>query len=542
MTGALLIGGMATAQVQQAPTAFSVEATAKNADVIRVQAQPEPENRAVHFSEDFESGTFPPTGWTVSSGAASTITVPAEQAWHEEANGNPGNCVSVLYNNSVDVHDEWITSPAIAVPNGGGVLRLEFDINTSQFWHVDPNDNADIRCWVSTVSGSITDLLAGTEVFWEQDANIVNDWQTFVWYTYQTDFTAFAGQTVYMGWHYDGQDGAQFNLDNISIYDVPDNDLESRLIYNTDISTDYEVLTYDNVQLRPIGITGVAYNNGGATQANVSFDYTIENSGGTVVDQGSFTNSLATLAPSSLDTLVHQTAYTPPTSDDVYTVTLTVTSDSVDSNNANDEISKTFDVTQDTWGRENGPITSGITNISGGTNLPFFLGNTQIATGTDSYTGAWVGFGPNAAAQAGELAFAALYVFDTNSNSYVYVTQTDDYTIQSGDAGNFVLLPWTGGGAETITAGEDYLIGIGHYGGTNDVEIGTAGAALQGSVLGFDNTNSLFQLIDPNAVTVRLTKMPLGIDDIATNLYVGQNMPNPAANFTVIPMEIGNRC
>lgn len=534
----LTVSGALTAQ-QQVPTAHAQETSAKTG-IDRSNAFVVPANRATHFAEDFESGTYPPTGWTVQSGATSTITVPATQTWHDNANGNPGQCASVLYDNSVDIHDEWLMTPAITIPNSGGAIRLEFQINTSQFWHVNPNDNADIKCFVSTVGGTITDLAAGTEVFWEQDPLIVNEWATFEWYTYQTDFTAYAGQTVYLGWHYLGQDGAQFNLDNISIYDVPPHDLEMRKMYVTDIDADWEIRQYDNAQLRPIGLTGIIANNGGVAQTNVGFDYIIQDGTGGTVDQGSAAVTTPSLAPGAIDTVIFQTSYTPPAGVDDYTVWLIATADSVDSNSSNDSISRGFSTATNQWGAENGPIDGGITNIGGGTGLPVSFGNQMIATGDRDYSGVWLGFGPNSAAQTGELAYCVLYRFDTNSQDFIFVNQTADYTLTGNEAGNYVFLPWDGGGFESITNGEQYLLTAAHYGGNNDVEFGTSGNSLEGQVLGYDDQNSLFQLLDPPTIAVRLEGITVSIEENENGVYLGQSIPNPATNEIMIPYDMAN--
>jgi len=533
----LIVGTATQAQNTQTPSFYSVEATAKTAPFERTSTQAVPANRAVHFSEDFESGTFPPTGWTVYILNYSRTTF-STQNWHDATNGNPGNCASVVYVNSVDQHDEWMATPAITIPNTGGAIRLEFEINTSQFWHVTPNDNADIRCYISTVSGSITDLLAGTEVFWEQDPAYVNDWETFVWWAYQYDLSAFAGQTIYMGWHYDGLDGAQFNLDNISIYDVPDNDLTINNVWAADINTDYEIRLYDYLQLRPIGITGVVYNNGGAAQPNAGYDYIITDGSGTIVDQGASTTNIASLAPGAQDTVFFQTAYTPPAAiagNMDYTVLIVASSDSTDSNNNNDSLSRGITVSSLTWSLENGLIDGGITNVSGGTGDPVSFGNQMIATTNGLYNGMWLGFGPNAV--AGELAYGAVYLFDINLGEYVYVDQTNDHTITASDAGNYVYLPFVSG-FYTVNAGDQLLVVIGHFGGANDVEIGTSGNSVEGTVLGFDGSNALFNLLSPPTIAVRLSTEIINVEEFENGAFLGQSIPNPASNEVRIPFEL----
>ena len=170
-------------------------------------------NKVLYLDEDWDTGVFP-NGWTVSSGPASTITV-GTQTWHENTSGNPGNCASVLYDNSVDVHDEWLVKGGITLPASGSV-RLQFDYNTSNYWFISPYDNGDV-----TVNISIDGGVTWDTIWWEQNAT----YDTYVWTTEYFDLTTYLGQTIDIGIHYDGQDAAQFNIDNIRIYDVEGVDL-----------------------------------------------------------------------------------------------------------------------------------------------------------------------------------------------------------------------------------------------------------------------------------------------------------------------------
>lgn len=186
--------------------------------------------KAIYLNEDFE-GTFPPAGWSVVSGAASTITLPATQDWHQSANGNPGNSATVLYENSVDVHDQYLRTPAITMPATGNV-RVEFDFNTSIYWHAltlgGDFDNVDISVVASTDGG-----LNWGPILWQEDSLVLldasysNDWETYTYKRAFVDLTAYVGgPDVTIGFHYKGRDGASFDIDNIVVKDVPPNDIQ----------------------------------------------------------------------------------------------------------------------------------------------------------------------------------------------------------------------------------------------------------------------------------------------------------------------------
>lgn len=545
----LLVGAVAFGQnnpnstIEEAiPVQHTAAHTAKTGNLTPIQT-PDASNRATHYTEDFESGVFPPAGWTVVSGPSSTVTVPVQE-WHEEATGNPGNCASVLYDNSNDVHDEWLITDAISIPNTGGGIRLEFDINTSQFWHVDPNDNGDIVCYITTGGNTISDFALNSDtIFWEQDPNIVNEWQTYVWWSYQVDLTAYAGQTVYFGWHYAGLDAAQFNLDNISIYDIDADDLMTTNAYLAEIDNDYVYGIYNDEQLRPIGITATIKNNGSATQTNVGFNYEIVDGSGTVVDNGQSTAAIPSLAAGVSEDIQFNTAFTPPTGVENYTVNVWPFADNADMNMTNDTIVETFDVSEFVWARENGPMDAGITNISGGTGQTFKIGNTFLATGDQDCWAVNVGIGANC--PTGQIVFAEIYEY--NGTDYSYIGTTVEHTVTAADVGNIIYLVWDNSQAVPITAGQDLLVVGGHYGGdpsgSDDIEFGTSGNGVEGTVLGYDSGNGLFQLTDPSVPMIRINSDPalLGLEDQeATFAILSQNQPNPFDAETVIAYELQN--
>lgn len=533
----MAVAGLTFAQDVQPQAAYSIEGTAKSNTAESPTTFSVPANRSTQFTENFDGPAFPPVGWVVQSGDSSNVTHP-DQQWHEEGGGNPGSCASVMYVNSFDVHDEWLMTPEISIQNNGSDVRLEFQINTSQYWHVAPHDNADIRCYVSTVSNSIADLKAGTEVFWEEMPSIVNEWETYEWFTAQVDLSAFAGQTIYMGWHYYGQDGAQFSLDNVTIYDVPFNDVEAVEMFVADVNNDWEIRLYDNAQRRPIGITSIIRNNGALTQTNVGFDYVIKDRNGNAVDQGAATSTIWLLHPGDQDTVFLQTAFTPPAGAEDYTVEIFATADAPDANNTNDALSRGFSVSTNQWGGENGPIDGGITNILGGQGLPVSFGNQMVATADRGYTGAWLGLGPNSAGQAGELVYCVLYEYNENTGDYNYLAETENYTLTGNEAGQYVFIPWSGGGTMQIVAGRQYLLTANHYGGANDVEFGTSGTSMEGTVLGYNNANIIFRLLDPPTIAVRLGGMTTGLEEEANNAWLGQSLPNPANDAVTIPYEL----
>ena len=73
------------------------------------------------------------------------------------------------------------------------------------------------------------------------------------------------------------------------------------------------------------------------------------------------------------------------------------------------------------------------------------------------------------------------------------------------------------------------------------MRLATAGNSLQGTVLGFDGGNSLFNLIDPGTPVTEIRMNPfVGIENevVANGITLKQNVPNPAVDNTAINFEL----
>jgi len=302
-------------------------------------------NRAVYLTEDF-SGTFPPASWTVQSEAGSTVTNPV-QRWHLEANGNPGGCASVLYFNSVNQHNESIITPGITLPSGGS-YRVAFDFNTSQYWHLADGilggafDNVDITVNVSTDDGA-----TWGPVLWQEDDQALGEaayswpWAQYIWKKAYVNLSAYAGETVKIRWNYNGMDGAQFNLDNIEVSDIPANDL---------VLTKHSIGPYSKYpvgQERPVTLWAHAQNRGSAAQTNVTLDVTV---GGTSVGTSS---PVASLAPGAQDSLTTTVDYS-PSGIGVKNLVFLVEGDQTEDVPANNTVTDQIEISANVFARDKG--------------------------------------------------------------------------------------------------------------------------------------------------------------------------------------------
>ncbi len=206
-------------------------------------------------------------------------------------------------------------------------------------------------------------------------------------------------------------------------------------------------------------------------------------------------------------------------------------------------------VNQYIYGRDEGGMdgsnnNSFISNISGGTGQQFKIGNIFDIVADDTIRSVDVVISDRTDETNQPVVFAEVYQWD--GTQYVFVEQTSEYTLTS-TADFEVVLTLPLYSVIPVTAGDDILVVAAHYGGDasgdDDVRFATAGNTDQGSVLGFDGSNSLFNLIDPGIPCVRLNFDPasnnVGIEELAQyGVALGQNMPNPFNNETQITYEL----
>ncbi len=413
--------------------------------------------KASYLTEDFE-GTFPPAGWAVNSGPASTVTNPAQE-WHHRTTGgypenadafngtNPGGCAAVLYVNSVDQHDEYLIAPETTLP--AGPCRVSFDFATSIYWHATTiggtYDNADIQVLVSNDSGASWD-----NVVWQEDSIVLldasysNDYETYIWKRAYVDLSAYQGQDVVIGFSYYGLDGAPFYLDNVVIEDTPDNEIEISNAWTGDIILDFDYSMVPQDQVKPMRIGVAVKNIGGFGQ---TFDVTADlNDGSTSV----FNDVVSvTLSPADSDTLWFDTGYT-PTLIGNYTADFTL---SADDNLANNQKSVVVSTTADTYAHDftiDQAFRFDVDDEVGMGNM-FVMENNAVLQAAD------VKFETGTANDL----YVLIYVWEVGANIQD-LTQVGavDYTVTSADigSGSFTTIPFFS--PISLSAGSSYVMEV----------------------------------------------------------------------------------
>ncbi|HOY30240.1 MAG TPA: GEVED domain-containing protein [Bacteroidales bacterium] len=153
------------------------------------------------FTEDFEAGLVPPVCW-------SEIVNNTIANW--EYGFTTTGFANVLYDYS---QNEWLMTPVLDLSSLTHPY-LSFDWMMSYYWGVDPYNNYDLICKISTDGGITWDSA------WSEAAEgMFNSWQ---WYTKPIDLLAYAGESnVKIAWQYIGDDGAQAAIDNIVVNEIP---------------------------------------------------------------------------------------------------------------------------------------------------------------------------------------------------------------------------------------------------------------------------------------------------------------------------------
>lgn len=157
------------------------------------------------ISEGFEGGAVPPAGWVLDS------TNPG-YTWKIMTVGTPHSgtySADVEYDPALVPQLEALYSPLLVRPV---TLTLDFWSNGSLYWCRDTYDNCDLDVYLDPD----TTFDNGNETLvYTADA----DWVTsYVWAQSTVDLTAeVAGEDLYLVFVYEGIDGAQVALDDITI-------------------------------------------------------------------------------------------------------------------------------------------------------------------------------------------------------------------------------------------------------------------------------------------------------------------------------------
>jgi uncharacterized protein (TIGR02145 family) len=152
--------------------------------------------------ESFESLSFPPRGWSIfnESGAARTWVAFSDFNFTE----NGSICAFHEFGNFSDgLQKGWLISPPISIPAGSNMLLTFWSYNVWPSWY-DKN-----KVLVSTTSANPSD--GGFNQIW-MPVSVLSEWERTI-----LSLQAYAGQSIYIAFYYEGRDAHSWHLDDVSI-------------------------------------------------------------------------------------------------------------------------------------------------------------------------------------------------------------------------------------------------------------------------------------------------------------------------------------
>ncbi|GAB4500570.1 MAG: hypothetical protein Fur0035_01100 [Anaerolineales bacterium] len=197
-----LSGGYTSASVPLVVAANATQDFALAADLLSCSA-PGYVPGSVSTSQNFE-GAFPPAGWSQYQAAATTGFTQGTAGTIGSHGSAHGGASYAWHNDDSGVQDSWLVTPQITVPAG---------TNTFNFWQrgywstyytshavaitTDASPDPGVSTYTQIYSGNVA-----AENVWEQIS---------------LDLSAYAGQNVYLAFHYQGDFSDEWYLDDVQV-------------------------------------------------------------------------------------------------------------------------------------------------------------------------------------------------------------------------------------------------------------------------------------------------------------------------------------
>lgn len=327
-----------------------------------------------------------------------------------------------------------------------------------------------------------------------------------------------------------------WNVDDISIIEALENDLRLDAVkYNewfSDQAADFSTLEYSifpAAQTRPLNFKSNFTNNGSADQTGVTMEVQLTDPMNDILFTASELLQTPFVSGASDSLSIPASNWTTLGR---YYADFELLSDSVDQNPSDNVGRIWYEQSDYIFARDTGALDGNIDNLG----EAYELGNWfNIATTSLLY-------GIDVAIDDASIVGTTIYgtIYDGNRD---LLEETEEYEITTADlnaAGdaNFVTLPFST--PVDVFENEDYLVMGGHFGGPDNVVIGTSGISPAQSSLIYDGA-----LVDwffvTNTPMVRMNFSPsVGIEDVAfeNGLRLSSNMPNPFSDNTTINYEL----
>jgi len=364
------------------------------------------------------------------------------------------------------------------------------------------------------------------------------------------DITELAGgqETVWLRFRWVGTYGYAWMVDDLTFFDTPENSIRyDGYASYTDQATANEAaglgyFEYGAIppsQLTEMVFAGTVRNIGSNPQTNTIMDVSINGSSIGTSDAG---YTLPYLGSDTLRVL----GYTPDATEGVYDVTYTFSSDSTDADIADNTTEQSFEITDCSYGRDNGEILSafpadGTVEFQGATPYQFFgeatIYGIEVAILADSDA--------NVDLVCNILDFDDLSILEsTEEVEWVNPNQNGSDVGDSGQDVMWYYFPFDS--PFDVAAGESYVASIEHSGG-NNVQIGESKntpnqTAFVYGPFGQDQEFDWYYTNEVPMVRFVLSNdcgRAVGVNDVeGNNFALLQNRPNPANDVTNIAYEL----
>ncbi len=335
---------------------------------------------------------------------------------------------------------------------------------------------------------------------------------------------------VHIGFKYTGNYDWFWAVDDVKLMTPDDYDLEMTNVYWGSTGFWGARLPYYQIplaQITTIDFGGIVSNLGALDQNDVVFT--------SALASGAYTgtSNASSVAAGAFDTLEVTTPLTPPATVANHVVNLSVSSGATDAAPANNAINSaaTISVNNYIYARDKGTIASGSYNQGQG----FEVGNIFDMVTAANLGGVDVVI--NAAAVAGAEMYVKLYSIDPATGDFIFLDESDLYTLTAADLGQKKTLAFLNGAA-ALNANESYLVVAGSNGdggATNDLVVGTAGVSEAQTSFYLDLTDNTWYYTTSTPM-VRMNFDPTVSINEVENTFGLNVYPNPASdviNITV---------
>lgn len=356
-------------------------------------------------------------------------------------------------------------------------------------------------------------------------------------------------QFAYIGFQYIGGWDYAWMVDDVALMVTPPNDVSlSNSKWASQDGVPYTV--FHTAQSASIDNTfwGTITNNGSANATNATLSVTATASGAGAPYVG--TGTTQTLTPGQMYDDSTTSTWSLGTTVDSWGVDIAASYvESALDNSPNDNLRQvTFSTNNTIWGRDANDYDYSGGGLWNGAGNAYEMGpEFDVYTDMDVY-GIDVAFNGNTV--DGTIVYGVIYMVDPTTGDFnpIYTgsgTATGEYAINaatdlSSGGANWITLP-IDGGPVTLTAGNIYIVCVGHYGGTDDVVLlnGNTTAPDQ-TVFILDGTDNTWYFMTSTPSVRVNTDNTIGLEEEMTNATLAQAYPNPTNGLTTIGYTLEN--